>query len=44
MDLFSCRICLSSDKLNLLSLFLSNPEQNYAEMVEYISGVVVISD
>ena len=44
MDLFSCRICLSSNKLKLCSLFLIKHGQSYAEMVEFSSGIVVIHD
>lgn len=41
MDLFSCRICLTSDKIKLSSLFLTKLGQSYAEMVEFSSGIVV---
>ena len=41
MDLFSCRICLSSNKLKLCSLFLTKHGQSYADMVEFSSGIVV---
>lgn len=44
MDLFSCRICLTSDKFKLYSLFLSKEGQSFAEMVEFSSGIVVLID
>ena len=42
MDLFSCRICLSSNKFKLFSLFLTKNNKSYAEMVEFSSGIMVI--
>lgn len=44
MDLFSCRICLTSDKFKLSSLFLTKHGQSYAEMIEFSSGIVVNHD
>lgn len=41
MDLFSCRICLCSDKFKLFSLFLMKNDESYAQMVEFSSGVMV---
>lgn len=41
MDLFSCRICLTSDQFQLFSLFLIKDDKSYAQMVEFSSGVMV---
>lgn len=41
MDLFSCRICLTSDHFKLFSLFLTKDNESYAQMVEFSSGVMV---
>lgn len=44
MDLFACRICLTSDQFKLSSLFLSKEGQSFAEMVQFSSGIVVFID